>query len=285
MQQQENTQQNGNGEKGKNPEKQNTSYVNKLLSTAKQFYAMSVKYITNLFAKADTTKGNSGNNGNGGANSGNSGTSGNGGSSSGNSGSNGNGGSNNGNNANNGNSSNGNGNGHDNGNNEKDNGKDKQQHDKGKNKIKPWQAEITGQDVELGYQTYMEKPDYLLDITSRAEYTYDAAFNRLSMETDNEKAAYSYDANDRMISDGSSQYGYDKNGNMTEVKDGEEGVKYTYTPSNKLEKVEYPDGTYVRYGYDAFGRKVYREEAYWDKIEGAKNNGNGKSENAPVQGI
>ncbi len=40
---------------------------------------------------------------------------------------------------------------------------------------------------------------------------------------------------------------------MTEVQAGEDTVEYIYNAANKLTEVKYPDGTYVKYGYDAFG--------------------------------
>ena len=91
---------------------------------------------------------------------------------------------------------------------------------------------------------------------------------------------YSYDAEDRLLSDGKDDFSYDANGNMTGVKSGEDTVEYVYNTANKLIEVKYPDGTYVKYGYDAFGRKVSREEAYWNKEEG---DAPGKSEYAPGQ--
>ncbi|MGB7606759.1 MAG: RHS repeat-associated core domain-containing protein, partial [Lutisporaceae bacterium] len=140
--------------------------------------------------------------------------------------------------------------------------------------------EITDEDFELGYITYEEKPDYLLDPTSKATYKYDANGNRINYVTDNEALDYEYDAADRLLSDGNDSYSYDANGNMTGVQAGEDTVEYIYNAANKLTEVKYPDGTYVKYGYDAFGRKVSREEAYWNK---EADDAPGKSEYAPGQ--
>ena len=128
--------------------------------------------------------------------------------------------------------------------------------------------------------TYQEKPDYLLETTAKATYDYDAKGNRIKYVTDNEDLEYSYDAEDRLLSDGKDDFSYDANGNMTGVKSGEDTVEYVYNAANKLTEVKYPDGTYVKYGYDAFGRKVSREEAYWNKEAG---DAPGKSEYAPGQ--
>ena len=54
-------------------------------------------------------------------------------------------------------------------------------------KLKPWQIEeIQAEDIELGYLTYQEKPDYLLETTAKATYDYDAKGNRTKYVTDNE---------------------------------------------------------------------------------------------------
>jgi YD repeat-containing protein len=136
-------------------------------------------------------------------------------------------------------------------------------------KLKPWQvAEILAEDIEMGYLTYEEKPDYLLDTTAKATYEYDANGNRIKHTTDNEDLDYFYDKADRLLSDGKDEFSYDANGNMIAVQSGEDTVEYIYNAANKLTEVKYPDGTYVKYGYDAFGRKVFREEAYWQKEEG-----------------
>ena len=192
-------------------------------------------------------------------------------------------------------SNNGNGNGADKSNNGNGYGKDKQNgkdnkgkgNGKGNNgngkdksqKVKAWQVEPTEEDIILGYAKYTEKPDYLVDPTSEAYYTYDAAGNRTSLTTDAGTVNYTYDAANRLISDGSNDYNYDENGNLVSVQSGNDSVTYSYTASNRLAEVSYPDGSGVKYGYDAFGRKVLREEAYWKLAPG--NNGN--SSQAPGQ--
>ncbi len=56
--------------------------------------------------------------------------------------------------------------------------------------------DITEEDFELGYITYEEKSDYLIDSTSKATYKYDAADRLLSDGND----SYSYDAFGRKVS-------------------------------------------------------------------------------------
>ena len=64
----------------------------------------------------------------------------------------------------------------------------------------------------MGYLTYQEKPDYLLETTAKATYDYDANGNRIKYVTDNEDLEYSYDAEDRLLSDGKDDFSYDANG-------------------------------------------------------------------------
>lgn len=176
----------------------------------------------------------------------------------------------------------------------KDNGQDKNKNDnvqdndnnKGNNKDrikekkgKPWQVEVTEEEIALGYTKYIERPDYLMEPTSEAFYTYDVAGNRTSITTDEGTVQYTYDAANRLLSDGESEYVYDANGSLTSVKTGEDAVVYSYTAANKLKEVIFPDESYVSYGYDAFGRKVMREEGYWS-LTGSNN---GKSHIAPGQ--
>jgi len=131
--------------------------------------------------------------------------------------------------------------------------------------------------VELGYDTYEERPDYLIEISEVVEYEYDELGNRVKMITDQGSVVYTYDKNNRMTSDGNKAYEYDTNGNMIAVTSGEERIQYNYTVANKLAEILYPDETYVKYGYDAYGRKTTREEGYW-KIKENNNNNDVKAE-------
>jgi RHS repeat-associated protein len=84
-----------------------------------------------------------------------------------------------------------------------------------------------------------------------------------------------------LISAGDAKYKYNSNGNLVKEQNGADTKEYKYDMRNQLSEVDYQDGTYVKYGYDAAGRKVYREVA---SVELSKlnekdktNNGNGNS--------
>ncbi|TCP52650.1 intein/RHS repeat-associated protein [Tumebacillus sp. BK434] len=193
-------------------------------------------------------KGNSGNNGNGNGNSGNNG--------------NGNG--------------NGKGNGGDKNPNSPGNG-----HAYGKNKRtgtvpSDYTPEIL---QELGYPpSYVpEDPDFFLNPVERVTYTYDAAGNRTSMTDDYGLVTYTYDKANRLTDVDGDTYTYDANGNLTSKMTAYGQVNYKYNADNLLTEVNYPDKTYVHYEYDAFGRKVSRDEQYYDLNGPGASMGNGQA--------
>jgi RHS repeat-associated protein len=236
-----------------------------------------------LFAakKDKEEKGNNGNNGNGG-NNGNSGNNGNGNNGNG-GGNNGNG--NNGNKGNNGNNGNGNNGNNGNGNNKDKEKKDKSNNGKGNGKgqrpeeeLQELQLEEELLQEELQLEFYPEiiviwpeiidkKPQYLINPQSRVTYTYDAVGNRISMENDEGRTEYCYNAANQLIKAGDVDYEYDLRGNLLTETSSKGVKKYTYDGLNLLKEVMYSDGTYVRYGHDALGRMVYREDANYDLNE------------------
>ncbi|WP_198299671.1 polymorphic toxin-type HINT domain-containing protein [Tumebacillus avium] len=119
---------------------------------------------------------------------------------------------------------------------------------------------------ELGYPAnYVpEDPDFFLNPVERVTYTYDAAGNRTSMTDDYGLVTYSYDKANRLTDVDGDSYTYDANGNLTSKMTAYGQVSYKYNADNLLTEVNYPDQTYVHYDYDAFGRKVSREEQYYD---------------------
>ncbi len=86
-------------------------------------------------------------------------------------------------------------------------------------------------------------------------YTYDSFGNRLEKTDSSGTVSYSYDDNDRLISEGNVTYTYDDNGNMLTKSDGTDTVFYNYDYENRLVFMQGPDGT-TEYAYDADGIRV-----------------------------
>ncbi|GAB4190199.1 MAG: hypothetical protein Tsb002_17950 [Wenzhouxiangellaceae bacterium] len=74
----------------------------------------------------------------------------------------------------------------------------------------------------------------LLNGNYSAHYVYDAVGNRTSSTIDGVTASYSYDANDRLISNGAWQYEYDANGNTLREHAGGDEKVYSYNRANRL---------------------------------------------------
>jgi RHS repeat-associated protein len=106
--------------------------------------------------------------------------------------------------------------------------------------------------------------------------------NRLTMKTDDEEYKYSYNANNQLLSENENTYEYDQDGNLISRSTDEDLVTFSYNGANKLVLAEFEDESYASYSYDAFGRRVYREEMSWKDLDGIgkgkekSNNGKGK---------
>ena len=90
-------------------------------------------------------------------------------------------------------------------------------------------------------------------------FVYDPVGNRLNQTTTGEGAAvvdYTYDNRDRLLTENSTTYGWDDNGNLTS-KSGE--ATYFWDFENRLVRVEKTDGTVVTHAYDADGNRVRTE--------------------------
>ncbi|MEX2103748.1 MAG: RHS repeat-associated core domain-containing protein, partial [Bacilli bacterium] len=109
-------------------------------------------------------------------------------------------------------------------------------------------------------KTTSMEPSYLVSRYNQAEYTYDAVGNRLSSAIDGNLTTYVYDVANRLMQSGDKQFEYDNNGNRIAQINGNGTTVYSYNAANLLEQVEFEDGTYVQYAYDAMGRKIAREQ-------------------------
>jgi YD repeat-containing protein len=93
------------------------------------------------------------------------------------------------------------------------------------------------------------------DGVSGTSYTYSPTGNRLTKTSGGVTANYVYDANDRLLTDGTSTFTYDDNGNKkTETKDGVT-TTYTWDAENRLKATE-GGGTSTVYDYDYSGIRV-----------------------------
>ena len=88
-------------------------------------------------------------------------------------------------------------------------------------------------------------------------YTYDPSGNRLSKNG----VTYQYDAAGRLVSssDGTT-YTYDRNGNLRTKAVGGASTNYTWDAQEHLGRVDFPDGTFAAYTYDAFGRRLSKTD-------------------------
>ncbi len=144
---------------------------------------------------------------------------------------------------------------------------------KGKNK----QSSDTTSSTTKAVKLINDTPDYLVDPQSKVSYTYDKVGNRLTMTDDQGTTDYQYNDANQLIQAGDTTYSYDQNGNLVSKIEGGQETKYIYNDANQLIEVQLADGTYVKYGYDAQGRKVYREEAnIAQSSDSTKNNGQGQ---------
>ena len=84
-------------------------------------------------------------------------------------------------------------------------------------------------------------------------YSYDAVGNRSSGGSQS-----SFDAADRLQSDGSFNYVFDAEGNLTSKspKAGGPATSFTWNTDHQLLGISYPDGTTSSYRYDSFGRRI-----------------------------
>jgi len=88
-------------------------------------------------------------------------------------------------------------------------------------------------------------------------YDYDAVGNRTRMVRDGGETLYSYDADDRLLSDGATSYGYDASGNLVSQTTGGSVRTYAWDAERRLARVAGPAGE-ADFAYDADGNRVER---------------------------
>ena len=92
-------------------------------------------------------------------------------------------------------------------------------------------------------------------------YVYDPVGNHISDITDGVTTTYQYDAANQLIASSArngTTYTYDGNGNLRTHTDDRGIVTYTWNADNELIQIDYPDGAFIAYEYDALGRRGSR---------------------------
>ena len=100
---------------------------------------------------------------------------------------------------------------------------------------------------------------------SEISYTFDKVSNRLTKTENGNVTAYTYDHNNRLITEGAKTYAYDKNGNTISVTENGVTTTYTYFDFGKIRGIE-DDATKESYTYDHEGRRI-RKESYTKATE------------------
>jgi len=127
-----------------------------------------------------------------------------------------------------------------------------------------YQYDKSGNPVQIGTLegNYVYKYDALGQLTevtfpdsTKEQYTYDAAGNRISTTVGGVVASYSTNNMNQYTQTGSSTFTYDNNGNMVSRTENGNTTTYEYNYENRLTKVISPAGTWD-YTYDALGNRV-----------------------------
>jgi RHS repeat-associated protein len=92
-------------------------------------------------------------------------------------------------------------------------------------------------------------------------YTYDSNGNRLSFTDPSGTVTGTYDAQDQLLTYGSTSYSYDANGNLLSKTDNSSGqtTSYQYDALGNLLHVGLPNGTLIDYLVDGEGRRIGKE--------------------------
>ena len=97
------------------------------------------------------------------------------------------------------------------------------------------------------------------------EYTYDAFGNRTEMNTGGMTTTYTYDHNDRLLSEsgpaGITSYSWDDNGNMTGKDKPDEDWVYDWNHDNKMVVAEKDGVLAASYSYDFRGERIHKATA------------------------
>jgi len=126
-------------------------------------------------------------------------------------------------------------------------------------------VEDTGRTVDYSYDaTYKLVQESINDPVSGSrviDYTYDPVGNRLTKMDSGVTSTYTYDTNDRLLTEDGITYAYDDNGNTLSKVSGAETVFYTYDSQNRLIQADTTTSSgnsVVEYLYDVDGNRVQK---------------------------
>lgn len=97
-------------------------------------------------------------------------------------------------------------------------------------------------------------------------YTYDEVGNRLSLETPLGEVTYVYDEADQLVSLSDTRSGstvvttftYDPRGNLQTRTSAQEQLVYAWDAAGQLQRIAFPDGSYLAYTYGPNGQRLSR---------------------------
>jgi len=115
-------------------------------------------------------------------------------------------------------------------------------------------------DSEFGSRQYFYDPEGQLvsvkasDPEKAEDFAYDPAGNRLRATG----AEAEFNSLNQLVSQGNIRCDYDAAGNMTSLERSEGSWRFSWNSRNLLVRAEGPDGVVVTFGYDAFGRRIWK---------------------------
>jgi RHS repeat-associated protein len=126
-------------------------------------------------------------------------------------------------------------------------------------------TEHTGRRVDYAYDDiYRLVEERIFDdgvtLADDITYTYDDVSNRLTKTDNGGTIAYSYDANDRLLSAGGTSFTYDSIGNTLSKTDPNGTVSYAYDYENRLAEINDPTVGLTTYAYDPRGNRVSKTD-------------------------
>ena len=112
----------------------------------------------------------------------------------------------------------------------------------------------------IGSNGYVTKIEYVFTDENKKQYKNEVGIvyenSNISYITDGTRRKYKFNYDNNMLT--SISIFYNNNGTQQSVKINDEDItiQYSYDENNRLEKVTYPDGYYVSYFYDTYGRII-----------------------------